>query len=139
MADQLPRTSDLTEDDLERLLRPQPEPSDEAIVRRKSRESQIRDQDMREWQAKMIKVWAWWARKSDEYPYQVEVPLSLVRDENMPELLDDPIYGAHISGHLRPGWRTYGFATRAAADVFIRRHPSRAKHFQWGQGSGLVI
>ena len=136
----IPSTSRLTEADLERLLTPEQGPGDETIVRGLTRESQLRDRDLARIDEKRLKLWVWWARMSDKYPYQVEVPLSLVRDENLPELLDDPVYGAHIMAHLRPSWRTYGFMERASADAFIRKYPQRAKHFQWGQGSsGLVI
>lgn len=115
-----------------------PVKEEDAIVRRLSRESTLRDRDIRDWVKKHEQVLARWARKSSTYPYQVEVPLSLVRDENMPELFDE--YGAHMSACLRPGWRTYGFADKKDADAFIRRYPQRAKHFQWGQTpSGLII
>lgn len=136
MSEKLPSSSDITEADLLRLLTPDRGPSDEAIVRRLSRESQVRDRDLARIDEKKVKLFIWWARKSDQYPYQVEIPLSLVRDENLPELFDDPVYGAHICAHLRPEWRTYGFAEKSSADAFIRKHPQRAKHFQW---KGLVI
>jgi hypothetical protein len=140
MADaRIPSTSGLNEADLERLLTPERGPSDEEIVRGLTRESRMRDRDLARIAEKKVKLLIWWARKSEQYPYQVEIPLSLVRDDNLPELFDDPVYGAHICAHLRPEWRTYGFAEKSSADAFIRKYPQRAKHFQWGQGSGLVI
>lgn len=80
-------------------------------------------------QEKFAAVLRTWAAKSDEYPHQVEVPLSLVRDENMPELFDE--YGQHISAYLRPGMRTYGFKDKKDADAFVRKYPNRAQHFNW--------
>lgn len=115
-----------------------PVSEEDPIIRRLTRESKTRDQDIRNWVEKTRGLLAWWARKSDQYPYQVEIPLSLVNDLGLPELFDE--YGAHICAHLRPGWRTYGFMDKKDADAFIRKYPQRAKHFQWGQTpSGLII
>lgn len=104
--------------------------------------SDFGDRDLHDVMQKFAGVLEWWAKKSDEYPYQVEVPLSLINDEGLPPIFEG-MYGRHISAFLRPGWRTYGFADKKDADAFVRKYPNRAQHFTWNTSSvtksGLIV
>lgn len=52
---------------------------------------------------------AWWNERKDEYPYHAQAPTSV-----RPEWTDVE----HVSACLRTGWRTWGFKSAAARDLF---------------------